>query len=149
VAPANARADADTGDGAAAASQRIDKWLWYARFVKSRTGAARLVTDGKVRVNRNRVSKPGHTVAIDDVLTFTLNRRVRVIRVLAPGTRRGPAMEAQTLYEDLSPEAPPSRRRSDASTPAAQAQREAGAGRPTKKQRRALDDWLGRDPTAD
>ena len=126
-------------------TQRIDKWLWYARFLKTRTLATRFVADGKVRVNRARVTKAGHTVAPGDVLTFTLHTRLRIVEVLAPGTRRGPAEEARGLYEDLSP-APPSK---DASSGAAQplrpAEREAGSGRPTKKERRDINAWLDRE----
>jgi ribosome-associated heat shock protein Hsp15 len=83
-----------------------------------------------------------------DVLTFALNRQVRVIRVVALGHRRGPAPEAQALYEDLDPpaapqgDAPPPRRPQEAAEPA----REPGAGRPTKAERRALDRFRGRDP---
>lgn len=83
--------------------QRLDKWLWFARIVKTRPLAQGLVTAGHVRINRNRVVKPGHDVAAGDVLTFSLNGRVRVLRILACGRRRGPAPEAQSLYEDLTP----------------------------------------------
>ena len=121
--------------------QRIDKWLWYARFLKTRTSAGKYVTDGKVRVNRSRVTKPGHKVCAGDVLTFTLHRRLRIVEVLAPGTRRGPADEARTLYDDLTP-APPDTTAGDASPQSvAPAQRPSGAGRPTKKERRELDAW--------
>lgn len=124
------------------AGQRIDKWLWYARFWKTRTAAARFVSGGKVRVNRVRVTKPGHTVVIGDVLTFTLNHRARIIEVLDPGSRRGPAAEARTLYEDLSPAPCGASKPDTPDAPAVQATREAGSGRPTKKQRRDLDAWL-------
>lgn len=82
---------------------RVDKWLWHARFLKSRSLAAKLVTDGKLRINGDRHTKPGRTIRPEDVLTFTLNDRIRVIRIIALGTRRGPAPEAQALYEDMSP----------------------------------------------
>ena len=124
------------------AGQRIDKWLWYARFWKTRTAAARFVSDGKVRVNRVRVSKPGHTVNVGDVLTFTLNHRARIVEVLDPGSRRGPAAEARTLYNDLSPAPCGAGKPAGHEAPAAQAAREAGSGRPTKKERRDLDAWL-------
>jgi ribosome-associated heat shock protein Hsp15 len=122
-------------------SQRIDKWLWFARFVKSRSGAARLVADGKVRVNRVRVVKPSHALAAGDVLTFTIRHEVQVVRVLAPGSRRGPAVEARGLYEDLTPQAGtvPG---DEAPTPDSVAPREPGSGRPTKRDRRKLDEWL-------
>lgn len=121
--------------------QRIDKWLWYARFLKTRTSAGKYVTDGKVRVNRSRVTKPGHKICAGDVLTFTLHRRLRIVEVLAPGTRRGPAEEARTLYEDLSPAPPDSSSADSSHQPAPPAQRPSGAGRPTKKERRELDAW--------
>jgi ribosome-associated heat shock protein Hsp15 len=89
-------------------SQRIDKWLWFARIVKTRSLAAALVSGGKVRVNRQKIAKPSHPVAPGDVLTIALRGHVRVLRLLDPGTRRGPAPEARLLYEDLA--APPSDR---------------------------------------
>lgn len=113
---------------------RLDKWLWYARFFKSRTLAADAVTGGKVRVNRQPVRKPGHTIRPGDVLTFAQHRQIRVIEVVALGTRRGPAPEAQGLYTDLDPPQPRPKETADAA-PA----RAPGAGRPTKKDRRAID----------
>ncbi|MFN4172315.1 MAG: RNA-binding S4 domain-containing protein [Pseudorhodobacter sp.] len=80
---------------------RLDKWLWQARLVKSRSLAAELVAGGHLRVNGNPVSKPAHSVGAGDVLTLPLGGRVRVIRVLALGIRRGPAPEAQALFADL------------------------------------------------
>ena len=84
-----------------ASSIRVDKWLWYARAFKSRTQAAAFVSGGKVRVNRQKITKPGTAIHIGDVLTFVRGRDVRVYRVLALGTRRGPAVEAQLLYENI------------------------------------------------
>ncbi|MCO5145251.1 MAG: RNA-binding S4 domain-containing protein [Aquamicrobium sp.] len=81
--------------------QRIDKWLVYARVVKSRSLAAALVGAGHVRVNRDKIADPARTVKPGDVLTIALDRRVLVWRVLALAGRRGPAEEARTLYEDL------------------------------------------------
>lgn len=81
---------------------RIDKWLWRARFFKSRSLATQFVARGKVRINRERTRKAGRELRAGDVLTFMLHRNVRVVRVLAPGERRGPAAEARQLYEDLS-----------------------------------------------
>lgn len=107
--PRPARADAfsdpETEESAAAGDGRIriDKWLWFARFFKTRALAARLVSDGKVRVNGQRISRPGRLVGPGDVLTFPQARVIRLVRVLAPGTRRGPASEAQALYHDLDP----------------------------------------------
>lgn len=82
---------------------RLDKWLWQARFCKSRSLASKLVEGGKVRVNKDKVRKTAFRVGPGDTLTFPQGGRIRVIRILAPGERRGPAVEAQTLYEDLSP----------------------------------------------
>lgn len=82
--------------------QRLDKWLWFARVVKSRTGAAKLVEGGHVRVNAVRTDNPAKTVRPGDVLTVALDRDVRVLRVKSPGERRGPFEEARHLFEDLS-----------------------------------------------
>jgi ribosome-associated heat shock protein Hsp15 len=116
-------------------SQRLDKWLWFARMLKSRTLAADLVSAGKVRVNGERVTKPSQTVKTGDTLTFVLHERPRVLEVVAGGERRGPAGEAQALYKDLSP--PPAPR----PLTAAAGERDAGSGRPTKRDRRELDKW--------
>ena len=91
---------------------RVDKWLWHARFLKSRSLAAKLVTEGKLRINGDRYTKPGKTVRAEDVLTFRLHDNIRIVRIIALGTRRGPAPEAQALYEDMSP--PPEPRPSQA-----------------------------------
>lgn len=82
--------------------QRIDKWLWFARIVKTRPLAAGLVEKGQVRVNKTKVLKPGYDVAIGDVVTVSMAGRVKVLRILGCAPRRGPASEAQRLYEDLS-----------------------------------------------
>ena len=127
-------------DPASAERQRIDKWLWFSRLVKTRTLAGELVTSGKVRVNSTKISKPSHNVQPGDVLTFTYHTQIKVIKIAAIGKRRGPAPEAQTLYEDLSP---PVVRSETSDEPTSPAQRESGAGRPTKKERRDMDRWLG------
>jgi ribosome-associated heat shock protein Hsp15 len=90
---------------AEAARQRVDKWLFFARVVKSRSLAAKLVQSQAVRVNREKIDQPSHPLKEGDVLTITLDRGVLVYRVLQPGTRRGPSEEARSLYEDLSPAA--------------------------------------------
>ncbi|MEF3047264.1 RNA-binding S4 domain-containing protein [Pseudotabrizicola sp. L79] len=82
---------------------RLDKWLWQARFFKTRHLAADMVESGHCRINGNRTKKAGHAVAEGDVLTFAQGARVRLIKVLAIGQRRGPAAEAQALYLDLDP----------------------------------------------
>ncbi|MDN2579890.1 RNA-binding S4 domain-containing protein [Aquibium sp. ELW1220] len=120
--------------------QRLDKWLFYARAVKSRSLAARLIQAGAVRVNREKVGQPSHPVKPGDGLTITLDRRILVWRVLETGTRRGPAEEARGLYEDLTPKIDPA---AAALEPAPAAEREPGAGRPTKRERRLIDRWRG------
>jgi ribosome-associated heat shock protein Hsp15 len=119
---------------AVAGRQRLDKWLWFARVVKTRTLAAKLVADGHVRVNAQRVTAPAKSVTNGDVLTIALERRVLILRVTAPGERRGPYEEARLLYEDLTPPEPAAATGGDAGyTP---------GGRPTKRERRALARWL-------
>ena len=88
-------------DPNASAKLRLDKWLWQARFFKSRSLAAEVIEAGSVRVNGVRVSRPGRDVAEGDTLTFPQGHRIRVVRILALGLRRGPATEAQGLYIDL------------------------------------------------
>lgn len=115
---------------------RLDKWLWFARFCKTRTLAARLCAEGHVRIDGAPTRKPNATVRPGQVLTFVQRGQVRVIKVLALAERRGPAPEAQLLYEDL---APPTR---DARMPdplGEAPKRARGAGRPTKRERRAVD----------
>jgi len=80
---------------------RLDKWLWQARFFKGRDLAAALVQSGHLRLNGKRCTKPGHAVAVGDVLTFPQANQIRVVRILALGQRRGPAPEAQALFADL------------------------------------------------
>ena len=82
-------------------SLRLDKWLWQARFFKTRGLAAEMVEAGHLRINGQRSAKPGHAVAEGDVLTFPQGGRIRLVRVTALGARRGPATEAQALYHDL------------------------------------------------
>ena len=81
--------------------QRIDKWLCFARMVKTRTLAASIVSQGQVRLNKTRVLKPSQEVGPGDILTLAVHGRVRVIKILAVGARRGPPSEAQTLYEHM------------------------------------------------
>lgn len=88
---------------AAEGSQRIDKWLFFARIVKSRSLGAKLAQSGRVRRNGQKLEAASEIVKTGDTLTITMERRILVYRVLLSGTRRGPAEEAQTLYEDISP----------------------------------------------
>ena len=110
--------------------QRLDKWLWCARLVKTRSGAARLIEAGKVRINGTRALKPSRLVKAGDVLTATLLGKLLVVRVLGSLDRRGPAGLARTLYQDLTPQAPPQALNGTG--------RQSGP-RPTKRDRRRLD----------
>ena len=116
------------------AKLRLDKWLWHARFFKSRRLAAEAVERG-VRVNQVRVSKPARTVGPGDILTFAQAKTIRVVRVVEIGERRGPASEAQELYEDLTPQSEPQQGSHDRANTSPKFE---GSGRPTKKDRRAM-----------
>ncbi len=122
---------------------RLDKWLWRARFFKSRTLAARFCGEGKIRVNSARVPKSHFAVRAGDVLTFPSGPHIRVVMIRELGTRRGPAAEARALYEDLNPPRPRPKPENEPDTPAPAAEREPGAGRPTKRERRDLDKLRG------
>lgn len=115
--------------------QRVDKWLFFARVVKSRSLAAKLVQAGRVRVDGRKAEQASDAVKPGDTLTITLERRILVYRVLDPGTRRGPAEEARRLYDDLSPQPSTTSSPADALPPV----RDLGSGRPTKKERRQID----------
>ena len=121
--------------------RRLDKWLWFARVVKTRTLAQKLIRGGNVRVDGTRVAQVSFAVGPGMVLTITYASRITILRVNAPGTRRGPAPEAQLLYEDLSPEMPT---RKKPGSLEGMGGREPGSGRPTKKQRRQTDHLLDR-----
>ena len=118
------------------ARQRIDKWLFFARIAKSRTLAQDWVEGGHVSVNGEKVRRSSAEVKPGDVLEVLVERRTYILVVKAPGSRRGPYEEARLLYDDQSP--PPEKL-----TPYEQAQRAPGAGRPEKKDRRALDRLRG------
>ena len=138
-------------------SQRLDKWLWFARLAKTRTQAASLVVAGRIRVNRERVDKPGTSVKAGDVVTATVHRTVRVLKVVGFIERRGPAGDAGLIFEELTPDADRTKahahgstgsapdRRSDAAgagdltRTGAHAERLPGTGRPTKRDRREID----------
>lgn len=116
--------------------QRIDKWLFFARVVKSRSLAAKLAQSGRVRINRDKIAQASHLVKPGDVLTVTLDRQIRILKVVSGGERRGPFAEAQTLFEDLTPPPPSTGDRLASALPPV---REPGSGRPTKRDRRKLD----------
>jgi ribosome-associated heat shock protein Hsp15 len=122
---------AEDGRPAPGAKQRLDRWLFFSRAVKSRTLAQKLIESGAVRVNSERTVATDHKVGAGDVLTMTVHERLKVWRILDAGERRGPATEAATLYEDISP--PPLPREA---VPQPLAARDPGSGRPTKKERR-------------
>lgn len=116
---------------------RIDKWLWYARFFKSRTLAGKVCASNRLRLNDTLIGKSHATLKVGDVLTFPKEREIRVIKVIALGQRRGPASEAATLYEDLEP--PTVASRNDEKQLPEAGTRDRGTGRPTKADRRALE----------
>ncbi|NJO55273.1 MAG: RNA-binding S4 domain-containing protein [Rhodospirillales bacterium] len=123
---------------------RLDKWLWYARFFKSRTQATEHCNTRGIRVNSNLVSKPHYLIRPGDVLTFSRGRDIRIVRIIAIGDRRGPAQEARLLYDDLAPQdAGPDSAQTSFALPAP-LRRPAGSGRPTKLERRAIDRMRGR-----
>lgn len=117
--------------------QRIDKWLWHARVVRTRTAAAALAASGHVRVNGQRIDAASHAVRTGDVVTVTLDRVIRVLKVLGFAERRGSATAAQALCEDLEP--PMRTAETDTMPPL----RDTGSGRPTKRERRAIDRFTG------
>ncbi|MCG7491945.1 RNA-binding S4 domain-containing protein [Thalassobius sp. Cn5-15] len=112
-----------------AAKQRLDKWLWHARFYKTRGLASKMVSAGHVRVNSDKASKPAHSVKPGDVLTFPQGDQIRVVRIERIGARRGPAPEAQTLYTDLT----------EPQEKVPRSPKFEGKGRPTKRDRRMID----------
>jgi len=119
---------------------RLDKWLWQARFYKTRSLATREVQAGHIRLNAVRVSKPAQQVGQGDVLTFARGDLILVVRIVATGDRRGPAPEAQGLYDDLSP--PPAPLPQPRNAPGFDGNRHGTgqrAGRPSKKDRRSYD----------
>lgn len=112
--------------------QRLDKWLWCARLVRTRSGAARLIAAGKVRINGDRALKSSRLVHEGDVVTAMSVGRLCVLRVSATAERRGPASLARGLYEDLTPP--------EAASPDSDLAKVASRGpRPTKRDRRRLD----------
>jgi len=117
-------------------TQRLDRWLWFARVAKSRTLAAAAVEDGKIKVNRVKADRASQPLKVGDVVTSRLHRQIRVLKVVGLGERRGPAAEAQGLYEDLTPPEPPVVGK--APDMASWGERAQGSGRPTKRDRRQI-----------
>jgi len=121
-------------------SLRLDKWLWQARFFKSRNLASQFCVNGRLRVDGAVTSKAHYAVRPGHVLTFSLHDHIRIIEIIELGTRRGPAGEAKTLYNDLS--LPKPVKRDDPAKPLSPAKRDPGSGRPTKAERRAMDRYM-------
>jgi ribosome-associated heat shock protein Hsp15 len=120
-----------------AASMRADKWLWHARFFKTRGLASTFVSTGSLRINGTKQSRASAKLRVGDVLVFGLHQHIRMIEVVALSTRRGPAPEAQALYIDRDPPQPKAAIDKIALRPS-------GSGRPTKKQRRQFTSFFNR-----
>lgn len=116
---------------------RLDKWLWYARFFKTRALASKAISGGRFRLDGEVMSKPHRQAMVGQVLTFAQHDSVRVIKILARGSRRGPVSEAALLYEDLAPPLP--KEKQTTGRPGPFEERDKGAGRPTKRERREID----------
>jgi ribosome-associated heat shock protein Hsp15 len=121
--------------------QRIDKWLFFARMAKSRSLAQAHIQTGHVRINGERVVQPSYGVKPGDRIELTLERRDIVLIVKLPGSKRGPFEEARLLYDDMTPTQAEAKRL----TALEQALRVPGAGRPTKRDRRAIDRLMSED----
>lgn len=115
--------------------QRIDKWLFFTRMVKSRSLAQGLLNSGHVKVNGTSIRQPSFQVKAGDRVEIALDRRDLILVVKSGGERRGPYEEAKQLYEDLTPP----REKVERMSAFEQAQRVKGSGRPTKKERRETD----------
>ena len=117
-------------------SVRLDKWLWYARFFKTRSLATKLISSGKLRINGEVISKPHRQAQIGQILTFARGPHIRVIRIDEIGKRRGPAAEAELLFTDLDPPEAWKKDRAARLQNSRFENRLTGSGRPTKKDRR-------------
>ena len=117
---------------------RLDKWLWYARFFKTRALASKAISNGRFRLDGDLMPKPHRQAKSGQVLTFSQGTRIRVVRIKALGARRGPASEAALLYDDLAPVMPATESNKLAAA-AAFEERQVGGGRPTKRHRRETD----------
>lgn len=115
---------------------RLDKWLWAARFYKTRALAVDAIKGGRVSLNGQR-SKPGHEVAAGDCIRLRQGHELKTIIVLGLSQRRGPASEAQQLYEETS-ESIERRSQERELRQLAGEQRPRGAGRPSKRDRRQI-----------
>lgn len=116
-------------------NQRVDIWLWHARFFKTRSLSTKICRSGKVRLNGQKFTKAKTPVVVGDVLTFPQAKIIRIAKILGFNVRRGPAPEAQLLYLDMTP--PPEEIQKIEKSKVAR--RDKGSGRPTKTERRATD----------
>jgi ribosome-associated heat shock protein Hsp15 len=121
-------------------SQRVDKWLWHARVVRTRTLASNLVNSGKVRIDRKRINRASQTVRLGNIVTAPQGRLIRTLKIVGFANRRLPAAQIELLYEDQTP-APVEQASTDTKDgrfghQIIQARREAGSGRPSKRERR-------------
>ena len=114
---------------------RLDTWLWYARFYKSRSLSSKAISSGKIRINSNKITKPATKVKTNDVLTLNYVNEIRIIQIQSLGSRRGPASEAQSLYIDLTEDRIGS---SNVKSKIEKSKKDSNK-RPTKKDRRLLD----------
>ena len=126
------------GNDANETGLRLDKWLWYARFFKTRALASKAISNGRFRLDGDLMSKPHRQANCGQVLTFSQGARIRVVRIKALGLRRGPAKEAALLFDDLAPILPAAENKKLSPLPAFE-NRQAGDGRPTKRHRRETD----------
>lgn len=119
-------------------TMRLDKWLWHARFVKTRTLAQKLVEGGKVRLNGEKQHKGSANIRVGDDLSFAVHDRLHMVRIIALSDRRGPASEAQSLYQEIEPAV-------NLKTSAGAPVTRSGKGRPSKKDRRAYNKLTASD----
>lgn len=116
-------------------SQRIDKWLWHARFFKTRSIAQKQVATGKIRVDREKISSPSRKVSAGNVLTITRERDIKIIEILGIADKRGSYSVAQLLYKDMSPPKPEKQKQEQTRESMS---RIVSEGRPTKHQRKKI-----------
>ncbi len=117
-------------------SLRLDQWLWYARFYKTRTLASTTIKNRKISVNDVVQNKPSTPLHVGDEVSFVKGDKIWLVQVLALAVRRGPFAEASLLYKDISPIIPTKDEKKGSGAPPT---RDRGTGRPTKKERRAID----------
>ena len=120
------------------ATVRVDSWVWAVRLAKTRSMATTACKAGHVRVN-DAPAKPAQPVRVGDIVRVRLHENERTYRVTGLATKRGSATEAAKYFEDLTPPPPPRTERPMAVV------RDPGAGRPSKRERRQLDQLRGRD----